>query len=147
MTMMLRLLWYPSLIYFIFQYIVFLKGSMNGLLDLSIQGDGTRITTSFNNLIPIHEDCKTQQEDEGHNNEASACAQQQQTQQCTVKLDSKKLHASLHWQGTLNMARDVSTAVLCLWENEMLVLDVTLNPEIGRFMYYVPVHFISDDWA
>lgn len=61
---------------------------------------------------------------------------------CTVKVDSKKLHASLHWQATLGI-RDVSSAVLCMWENEMLVLDVTLNPEIGRFMYYIPVHYVS----
>eukprot|EP00557_Chaetoceros_sp_GSL56_P008485 CAMPEP_0176489402 /NCGR_PEP_ID=MMETSP0200_2-20121128/7264_1 /TAXON_ID=947934 /ORGANISM="Chaetoceros sp., Strain GSL56" /LENGTH=413 /DNA_ID=CAMNT_0017886531 /DNA_START=109 /DNA_END=1350 /DNA_ORIENTATION=- len=63
---------------------------------------------------------------------------------CTVKVDSKKLHASLHWQATLGI-RDVSSAVLCMWENEMLVLDVTLNPEIGRFMYYIPVHYVSSD--
>jgi len=63
---------------------------------------------------------------------------------CTVKLDTRKLHASLHWQATLGV-RDVSSAVMCMWENEMLVLDVTLNPEIGRFMYYVPVHFVSSD--
>ena len=123
--------------------IVYLKGSMNGFLNLSIQGDGTKITTTFNNLIPIHEDCKSQEGNTNNNNNDET----QTIQQCTVKLDSKKLYASLHWQATLNMARDVSTAVLCMWENEMLVLDVTLNPEIGRFMYYVPVHFISDDWA
>lgn len=121
---------------------------MNGLLDLSIQGDGTKITTSFNNLIPIHEDCKRRDDESNNNNPDNPSQQQhQQIQQCTVKLDSKKLYASLHWQATLNMVRDVSSAVLCMWENEMLVLDVTLNPEIGRFMYYVPVHFISDDWA
>jgi len=82
--------------------------------------------------------------------------QQQQQQQtmsedrdntcCTVKVDSKKLHACLHWQGTLNMARDVSCATLCMWENEMLVLDISLNPALGRFMYYIPVHFLSSDW-
>lgn len=64
---------------------------------------------------------------------------------CKVKVDTKKMHASLHWQGTLS-PREVSSAVLCMWENEMLVLDVTLNPEVGRFMYYVPVHYLSDDW-
>ena len=64
---------------------------------------------------------------------------------CKVKVDTKKMHASLHWQGSLS-TREVSSAVMCMWENELLVLDVTLNPEIGRFMYYIPVHYLSDDW-
>lgn len=118
---------------------IFLEGSMNGILTLILDGDGASIRTIFNKLVPIHEDCKSSQDDptqtQGSNME---------TNKCTVKVDSKKLYTSLHWQGTLS-ARDVSSAVICLWENEMLVLDVTLNPEVGRFMYYVPVHYISKD--
>jgi hypothetical protein len=118
---------------------------MKGLLSLRIDGDGASIRTTFTKLVPIHEDCKSQQDATSQTQPPSQ--DQQQHANCTVKVDSKKLHASLHWQGTLNMIRDVSTAVLCMWENEMLVLDVTLNPDIGRFMYYVPVHYISNDWA
>ena len=136
---------------------------MKGLLSLRIDGDGASIRTTFTNLIPIHEDCKSQNDittatpqDPSQHQQSTNQSQSQQSQtqdetqqqytNCTVKVDSKKLYASLHWQGTLNITRDVSTAVLCMWENEMLVLDVTLNPDIGRFMYYVPVHYLSSDW-
>jgi len=119
---------------------VYMEGSMAGILTLRIDSDGASIRTSFNKLIPIHEDCKSSQ------SQSQSPSQSQTTEpaRCTVKVDSKKLHASLHWQATLGV-RDVSSAVLCMWENEMLVLDVTLNPEIGRFMYYVPVHYVSSD--
>lgn len=118
---------------------IFLEASMNGFLTLRLDGDGASIRTTFNKLIPIHEDCKSSQEDASQTQGGS-----QEPLKCTVKVDSKKLYASLHWQGTFSV-RDLSSAVLCLWENEMLVLDVTLNPEVGRFMYYVPVHYISPD--
>ena len=133
---------------------VYMEASMAGILTLRIDSDGASIRTSFNKLVPIHEDCKSsqsQQTQEG-DQEGATYGQSDQSQRqrlneparCTVKLDSKKLHASLHWQATLGI-QDVSTAVLCMWENEMLVLDVTLNPQIGRFMYYVPVHYVSSD--
>jgi len=145
---------------------VYLEGCMSkGILTLRINSDGASIRTSFNKLIPIHEDCKSTQQSQSqsqlsqHNLEAegngtsqaqSDTGQEYQAQapveneveRCTVKVDSRKLHTSLHWQQSLGI-RDVSTAVLCLWENEMLVLDVTLNPEIGRFMYYVPCQYMA----
>jgi hypothetical protein len=107
---------------------------MDGILSLRIESDSSSIQTSYNKLTPILEDCKQSQDSQ--NNEKTTF---------TVKMDTKKLHASLHWQHTLSMMRDVSSAIICMWENEMLVLDVTLNPELGRFMYYVPVHYMSDD--
>ena len=135
-----------------------LEGSMRGILTLRVDSDGVGIRTSFDKLIPIHEDCKSSQaqipqpsqdEGQGDNGRESLMATATTTQnnepaKCTLKVDSKKLHACLHWQATLGI-RDISSAVLCMFENEMLVLDVTLNPEIGRFMYYVPVHYISSD--
>jgi HUS1 checkpoint protein len=140
---------------------VYLEGCMaKGILTLRIESDGASIRTSFNKLVPIHEDCKSSQsqqndEEEGANGEGGASQTQSQSnagrastvnepERCTVKVDSRKLHTSLHWQQSLGI-RDVSSAVLCMWENEMLVLDVTLNPEIGRFMYYVPCQYVSAD--
>ena len=115
---------------------------MEGIITLRIEGDGSSIRTTYNKLIPIHHDAKSSQDDgsipqnENHSGSSGTCK---------IKVDTKKLHACLHWQGTLS-SRDLSSAVICMWENEMLVLDVTLNPEIGRFMYYIPVHFISEEW-
>lgn len=143
---------------------LYIEGSMRGILTLRIDSDGASIRTSFDKLIPIHEDCKssqsqsrarsqeeTEQTEQGQGGATTTTTETQhrsQTQnepiKCTLKVDSKKLHACLHWQATLGI-RDISSAVLCMFENEMLVLDVTLNPEIGRFMYYIPVHYISTD--
>jgi len=139
---------------------LYMEGNMKGVLTLRIDSEGGSIRISFDKLIPIHEDCKSstqtsnQQVDNsqahGHDDDGDIGKErtsqttytQKEPVRCTVKVDSKKLHASLHWQATLGI-RDVSSAVLCMWENEMLVLDVTLNPEIGRFMYYIPVHYVS----
>ena len=104
---------------------------MAGELVLRIVSDGLSIRTFFNKMIPRFEDCKP--------HEAATPAK------CTLKVDSKKFLACLNWQSTLFIGRAVSSAVLCMVENEMLVLHVTLFPEsVGFFTFYVPVHFMSD---
>ena len=125
---------------------LYVEGSMNGILTLRIDSDGASIRTSFDKLVPIHEDCKSTQDinGDGELGDGSQMVMTQEPAKCTVKVDSKKLHACLHWQSTLGIS-DISSAVLCMFENEMLVLDVTLNPEIGRFMQYIPVHYLSNE--
>uniref|UniRef100_A0A7S2A7M3 Checkpoint protein n=1 Tax=Trieres chinensis TaxID=1514140 RepID=A0A7S2A7M3_TRICV len=117
---------------------VFIEGSMAGELTLRIDGDGASIRTFYNKLVPRFEDLKSAPEGEQDENDFPA--------RCTLKVDSKKLNACLHWQGTMVLGRSVEKAVLCMVENEMLVLHCMLNPgEIGFFTYYVPVHFLSPD--
>jgi len=134
---------------------------MAGVLTFRIDGDGSSIRTTYNKLIAIREDTKQTSQDDDDNTQTQETQTNNLTsnshrngtnnaeplKKCILKLDTKKLHASLHWQASLSSIRDVSSAVLCMWENEMLVLDVTLNPEIGRFMYYVPVHYLSEEWG
>jgi len=109
---------------------------MAGELTLRIDGDGASIRIFYSKLIPRFEDCKTSAEENNNGDNEPA--------RCTIKVDSKKLHACLQWQAT--MARSVSSAVLCMVENEMLVLHIMLNPgDVGFFTYYVPVHFLSPD--
>lgn len=63
--------------------------------------------------------------------------------ECTVKVDARKLSAALQWQ---QQPQYVSSALLCLLENQQLVLHVTLEPAgVGFFTYYVPVHYLSKD--
>jgi len=119
---------------------MYIEGSMAGILTLRTDGEGSSIRTTYNKLTPLHQDVKTSEDGSFSQNKNNG-----EPVICNLKLDTKKLHACLHWQGTL-YNRDLSSAVLCMWENEMLVMDVTLNPEIGRFMYYIPVHFLSEDW-
>jgi HUS1 checkpoint protein len=105
-----------------------MEGSMAGDLTLRVDNDGASIRTFFSKLEPHNEGTKTKDED------ATAI----------LKVDTKKLSACLQWQAT--MSRLVSSALLCMVENEMLVLHVLLSPaDVGFFTYYVPVHFLSGD--
>jgi HUS1 checkpoint protein len=107
-----------------------MEGSMTGDLTLRIDNDGASIRTFFSKLTPHSEGTKTHDEDAT----------------CILKVDTKKLSACLQWQAT--MSKLVSSALLCMVENEMLVLHVLLSPvEVGFFTYYVPVHFLSSDDA
>mmetsp|Transcript_2605 Transcript_2605/g.3687 ORF Transcript_2605/g.3687 Transcript_2605/m.3687 type:complete len:384 (+) Transcript_2605:33-1184(+) len=119
---------------------VYIEGSMAGELTLRVDGDGASIQTFYNKLVPRFEDCKSTTGRDGQNDEND------EPVRCTLKVDSKKLNACLQWQGTLSIGKSISSAVLCLVENEMLVLHVMLNPSsVGFFTYYVPVHYLSED--
>jgi HUS1 checkpoint protein len=112
---------------------VYLNANMSsGDLTISMDSDGSSIRTIFSKLTPRHEDCKQQQ-----GGDAATGAE------CSVKVDCKKLTACLQWQQQSGL---VSSALLCLVENEALVLHCMLNPsEVGFFTYYIPVHFLSHD--
>ncbi len=64
--------------------------------------------------------------------EAEPCRKKQ----CTLKIDSKKLLASLQWQSS--MARSlVGSYIVCMIDNEMMVAHVMQNQEdIGFIMYF-----------
>jgi Hus1-like protein len=111
---------------------VYLEANMTGELTVSVHTDGASIQTFFSKLTPRYEDCKEPGSSSSNNKSTR------------VKIDTKKLCASLHWQQ--QQAQMVSSALLCLVENEMVVLHVNLNPgNVGFFTYYVPVHFLSSD--
>eukprot|EP00523_Entomoneis_sp_CCMP467_P005335 CAMPEP_0168763302 /NCGR_PEP_ID=MMETSP0724-20121128/24287_1 /TAXON_ID=265536 /ORGANISM="Amphiprora sp., Strain CCMP467" /LENGTH=339 /DNA_ID=CAMNT_0008812489 /DNA_START=70 /DNA_END=1086 /DNA_ORIENTATION=+ len=113
---------------------LYVTGNPNGQLILSTDGNGDSsgvgcsIRTVFDRLTPRMEACRP---------DASGA--------CTVKVDSKKLAMCLQWQQQTAL---VSTASMCLVENESLVLHAMLNPpDVGFFTYYIPVHFLSDNPA
>jgi HUS1 checkpoint protein len=102
---------------------------MTGELTLRIDSDGASIRIFYSKLLPRFDDCKSTQ-DEGED------------AVCTLKVDTKKLSSCLQWQAT--MTKTVSSGLMCMVENEMLVLHVMLNPaSVGFFTYYVPVHYLS----
>ena len=104
---------------------------MAGELVLRIDNDAVSIRTFYDKLIPrVDEESSQSQTDPAR---------------CTLKIDSKKLLASLQWQSS--MARGtVGSYIICMIENEMMVVHVVLNPEdVGFFTYYIPVHFLSSD--
>ncbi len=107
---------------------------MAGELVLRIESEGLSIRTFLNKLIPRFEDCQTQEDEQATT-----------PVKCILKVDTRKFLACLQWQSSLFIGRAVSSAVLCMVENEMLVLHVTLFPEsVGFFTFYVPVHFLTE---
>ena len=104
---------------------------MAGELTLRVDSDGSSIRTFFSNWVPRFDDTKSSQDN-----------QSQEPAKCTLKVETKNLSVALQWQATT--AKAVSSALLCMVENEMLVVHVLLNPaSVGFFTYYVPVHFLS----
>jgi HUS1 checkpoint protein len=109
--------------------IIYVDGSMSGELVLRIDSDAVSIQTFYDKLVPRVD------EDSPNNNEVK---------KCTLKIDSKKLLAALQWQSTMGRGA-VGSYIICMIENEMMVVHVMLNPEeLGFFTYYVPVHFLGD---
>jgi HUS1 checkpoint protein len=111
---------------------VYLEANMKGELTISAQTDGASIQTFFSKLIPRFDDCQQRPNDIDLSTKTR------------IKIDTKKLAASLLWQQ--HQSHMVSSALLCLVENEMVVIHANLSPEnVGFFTYYVPVHYLSQD--
>jgi HUS1 checkpoint protein len=111
---------------------IYLEGSMAGELVLRIDNDAVSIKTFYDKLIPRIDD-------------ESPHFRSEDPASCTLKVDSKKLLASLQWQSSMTRS-SVSSYIFCMIENEMLVVHVLLNPEdVGFFTYYIPVHYLSSD--
>ncbi|EED93714.1 predicted protein [Thalassiosira pseudonana CCMP1335] len=94
--------------------IIYVEGSMAGEMSLKIDSDAVAIQTFYDKLIPRVDEESSQS--------------QQEPAKCTLKVDSKKLLASLQWQSS--MARgSVGSYIICLIRNEMMVVHVMLSPE------------------
>jgi hypothetical protein len=131
---------------------VYLSANMTGELTVSLDSDGASIRTFLSKLHPRPEDCKPGVEE------------------CCVKVDTKKLSACLQWAAnssggnggggsgggggnsghsnyhSSNSNALVSSTLLCLVQNEMLIVHAILQPaSVGFFTYYVPVHYLSAD--
>ena len=140
---------------------IYLEANNKGELTISAHTDGASIQTYFSKFIPRFD--TTMMNTDG----TSPMQQQQQQQQdasnqkkkiTRIKMDTKKLAASLQWQHQQQHSSSssssttnpnvpmVSSALLCLMENEMVVVHVNLYPmNVGFFTYYVPVHYLSND--
>jgi HUS1 checkpoint protein len=102
---------------------------MTGSLTLRIDNDGSSVRTFFDKLKPRPEDVRPGGKDP-----------------CCVKVDTKKFCTALQWQQS-SIIPNISKAILCLVENEMLLVHVMLNPSsVGFLTYYVPVHFLSEGY-
>lgn len=118
-----------------------------GELTLMVERDGASIRIFLHQLAVPMKDQQTPA------TRAEASGNDTRSDQCTVKVDTKKLCASLQWQHQQQQQPSssssmVSQALLCLVKNEMLVVHVVLHPPaLGFFTYYVPVHYLPEDPA
>lgn len=107
---------------------VYLEASAAGELTLRTEKEGSTVRAFFGKLVPMQEECR-----EGARETA------------LLKVDTKKLVCCLQWQQS-GMIPNVSNALLCFIENQMLVVHVTFNPNtLGFLTYYVPVNFLSQE--
>lgn len=105
---------------------VTLHATTQGELTISLDSDGASIRAFFNHLaVP-----------ENH--------KESQAKDAQVKVDTKKLCTCLQWQQSPLFP--VSRAVLCLVENEVLLVHLELQPpSVGLQTYYIPIHFLPAD--
>jgi HUS1 checkpoint protein len=102
---------------------VHVHARLSGDLTVQVDTEGASLRTYFSDLIARADNCAPNTSGLGH-----------------VVVDTKKLYACLQWQQYTQL---FSSGLLCLVENEALVIHVVLNPEVGFFTYYLPVHYLS----
>ena len=114
---------------------IFLEGTMKGDLTIRLDHDGASMACFYNQLVP-----RWPEEEDGPSMPDTNTA-------CTVKVDAHKLSACLQWQHQQQeWILPVTSCLLGMVSNEMLVLHVLLKPEqIGFFTYYLPVHFLREE--
>lgn len=120
---------------------VLLEGTMKGDLTIRIDHDGACMACFYNGLIPRWQD--EDMDDENGNDGNSTRQTHNVNASCVLKVDTHKLSTCLQWQQN---QLPMTSCLLGMVYNEMLVLHVLLSPEqVGFFTYYLPVHFLQED--
>ena len=87
-----------------------MEASAAGELTLRTENEGSTVRAFFGKLVPHNEECRDGAREV-----------------CLLKVDTKKLVCCLQWQQSA-MVPNVSNALLCFIENQMLLVHVTFNP-------------------
>jgi hypothetical protein len=122
---------------------VLLKATAQGELTMTVDTDGAMIRTFYSQLPVVAMTHSQQNQQENGDGQNAAPAQQRHATPAMtrVKVDTKKLVACLQWQWSM-----VSSARICLIENDLVLLYVQLNPrQVGSLSYYIPVHYLNPD--
>ena len=123
--------------------IVLLEGTMKGDLTIQLDNNGASMACFYNSLVP-------RWPEEDHPDEGMMGSSMPTNASCTCKVDAYKLSACLQWQHSNAQQQEwqlpVTSCLLGMVSNEMLVLHILLKPErLGFFTYYLPVLFLRDD--
>jgi Hus1-like protein len=137
---------------------VTLRATSSGELTISLDSDGAAIRAYFHRLPTVADDEHDSDGDQVENRRdrpldsasargqhgSGAAAGSHRKRVARVRVDAKKLCSCLQWQQ--NASFPVHRAVLCLVENEVLLVHVDLHPPgVGHQTYYVPVRYMSPD--
>jgi hypothetical protein len=129
---------------------VTLRASTAGELTISLDSDGAALRAFFHCLPLVDRASNSSNEnaenrgDEDNGRRHSRSSSSQPESVARVRVDARKLCGCLHWQNNPNFPS--RRAVLCLAENEMVILHVDLHPPgIGFQTYYVPVLYLAPD--
>jgi hypothetical protein len=107
---------------------LYLEASMKGDLTVRLNHEGASLACFYSNLVPRWDDDEEAPDPDSH---------------CIIKVDAGKLSTCLQWQQS---QLQVSSCLLGMVHNEMLILHILLHPDqIGFFTYYIPVYFMHDD--
>lgn len=110
---------------------LYLEATMRGDLTVRLDHDGATLASFYSNLVPRWDEDEDQTQP--HNPDSH----------CVLKVDATKFGTCLQWQQS---QLQVSSCLLGMVHNEMLVLHILLNPDhIGFFTYYIPVYFMHED--
>merc|ERR1712232_638759 len=126
---------------------------MRGDLIIRLDHDGASMACFYNHLIPRWHEEEEGNHGEGGNDNGSydgARTIPNANASCIVKVDAQKLSTCLQWQQQNSQQQQwllpLTSCLLGMVQNEMLVLHVLLLPEhVGFFTYYLPVHFLHDE--
>lgn len=125
---------------------IILEGTMKGDLTIRLDQDGASLACFYSHLIP-----RWQDDDEPGGNGLPST---NPNASCILKVDSNKLATCLQWQPTSAISSSsyssssfpLTSCLLGMVHNQMLVLHVLLHPEqAGFFTYYLPVHFLQHE--
>ena len=122
---------------------------MKGDLTIRLDHDGASMACFYNNLVPRWPEDENENENENEHQSTNNNMPNTKTS-CIVKVDAYKLSACLQWQHYSAQQQEwilpVTSCLLGMVSNEMLVLHVLLKPDqVGFFTYYLPVHFLQEE--
>jgi hypothetical protein len=137
---------------------VTLRASTAGELTIRLDSDGAALRAFFHHLPVVDRGGSDGSLDEnaenrgdldaarsgGRNGPPPPSAAAKAVVSAKARVDARKLCASLQWQNNANFP--THRAVLCLAENEMVIVHVDLHPPgIGFQTYYVPVLYLAPE--
>ena len=119
---------------------------MKGDLTIRLDQDGASMACFYNHLVPRW----PEDEAEEGNNSPSRNTMPNTNASCVLKVDAFKLSACLQWQHYSPQQQEwqlpVTSCLLGMVSNEMLVLHILLKPDTAGFItYYLPVHYLRDE--